>query len=116
MKKKIIGIVLTFFVVVSTLLTIFAFRITPVTLKRDTFVYEYGTFNLIKRWNKKGIPSEGSEIKEKVSKTEGIKETEGKLYYELSWEFIEEMAKRMANNKSNKYPLFNWKKNINLIS
>ena len=43
MKKKIIGIVLTFFVVVSTLLTIFAFRITPVTLKRDTFVYEYGT-------------------------------------------------------------------------
>ena len=44
----------------------------------------------------------------------GIKETEGKLYYELSWEFIEEMAKRMANNKSNKYPLFNWKKNINV--
>ena len=43
MKKKIIGIVLIFFVVVSTLLTIFAFRITPVTLKRDTFVYEYGT-------------------------------------------------------------------------
>lgn len=43
MKKKIIGIVFTFFVVVSTLLTIFAFRITPVTLKRDTFVYEYGT-------------------------------------------------------------------------
>lgn len=44
----------------------------------------------------------------------GIKETEGKLYYELSWEFIEEMAKRMANNKSNKYPLFNWKKNIDV--
>ena len=43
MKKKIIGIVLTFFIVVSTLLTVFAFRITPVTLKRDTFVYEYGT-------------------------------------------------------------------------
>ena len=49
MKKKIIGIVLTFFVVVSTLLTIFAFRITPVTLKRDTFVYEYGTPFLIIR-------------------------------------------------------------------
>lgn len=42
----------------------------------------------------------------------GKKETEGKLFYELSWEFIEEMAKRMANNKSDKYPLFNWKKNI----
>ncbi len=43
-------------------------------------------------------------------KAEGIKETEGKLHYELSWEFIEEMAKRMANNKSDKYPLYNWKK------
>ena len=46
--------------------------------------------------------------------TEGIKETEGKLYYELSWEFIEEMAKRMSNNKSDKYPRFNWKKNIDV--
>lgn len=45
---------------------------------------------------------------------EGIKETKGKLYYELSWEFVEEMAKRMANNKSDKYPLYNWKKNIDI--
>lgn len=44
----------------------------------------------------------------------GIKETDGKLYYELSWEFIEEMAKRMANNKSDKYPLYNWKKSISV--
>ena len=43
---------------------------------------------------------------------QGKKENEGKLHYELSWEFIEEMAKRMANNKSDKYPLYNWKKNI----
>lgn len=42
-------------------------------------------------------------------KIQGKKEVEGKLYYELSWEFIEEMAKRMANNKGDKYPLFNWK-------
>ena len=45
---------------------------------------------------------------------EGKKENNGKLYYELSWEFIEEMAKRMANNKSDKYPLYNWKKNIDI--
>lgn len=45
---------------------------------------------------------------------EGKKESDGKLYYELSWEFIEEMAKRMANNKSDKYPLYNWKKNIDV--
>lgn len=44
----------------------------------------------------------------------GKKENDGKLYYELSWEFIEEIAKRMANNKSDKYPLYNWKKNINI--
>jgi len=44
----------------------------------------------------------------------GKKETEGKLHYELSWEFIEEMAKRMANNKSDKYPLYNWKKHIDV--
>lgn len=47
-------------------------------------------------------------------KDNGIKESEGKLYYELSWEFIEQMAKRMSNNKSDKYPLYNWKKNINV--
>lgn len=44
----------------------------------------------------------------------GKKEKEGKLHYELSWEFIEEMAKRMANNKSDKYPLYNWKQKINV--
>lgn len=43
MKKKIIGVVLTFFIVINTLLTIFALKITPVTLKRNIFVYEYGT-------------------------------------------------------------------------
>ena len=40
MKKKIISVVLGFFVVVSTLFTILALNITPVTLKRDIFEYE----------------------------------------------------------------------------
>jgi hypothetical protein len=53
-------------------------------------------------------------IGEKENTKEGIKETERKLHYELSWEFIEEMAKRMANNKSDKYPLYNWKKSIDV--
>jgi len=44
----------------------------------------------------------------------GKKETEGKLNYEISWRFIEEMAKRMQNNKGNKYPAYNWKKPINI--
>lgn len=38
------------------------------------------------------------------------KETEGKLFYELDWEFITQMAERMASNKKeSKYQLFNWK-------
>ena len=44
----------------------------------------------------------------------GIKENNGKLFYELDWEFIEMMAKRMAENKGDKYPRFNWKNEIEL--
>ncbi len=54
------------------------------------------------------------------SKKEGIgvkqnqiayKETEGKLFYELDWGFITQMAERMASNKKeSKYALWNWKK------
>ena len=41
---------------------------------------------------------------------EAFKETEGKLFYELDWAFVTEMAQRMASNKKNsKYSLFNWK-------
>lgn len=40
----------------------------------------------------------------------GKKESDGKLYYEISWEFLEEIAKRMANNKKEKYDIYNWKK------
>ena len=46
-----------------------------------------------------------------VINKEPYKETEGKLYYELSWEFIEEMAKRMQYHKNGKYELYNWKNN-----
>lgn len=39
------------------------------------------------------------------------KETEGKLFYELDWGFITQMAERMATNKKeSKYSLWNWKK------
>ena len=39
------------------------------------------------------------------------KETEGKLFYELDWGFITQMAERMASNKKeSKYALWNWKK------
>jgi hypothetical protein len=41
----------------------------------------------------------------------GIKESSGKLSFELDWDFIEGMAKRMSKNKG-KYPPYNWKKPI----
>jgi len=42
---------------------------------------------------------------------EAYKETEGKLFYELDWSFITQMAERMASNKKeSKYNLWNWKK------
>lgn len=44
----------------------------------------------------------------------GIKESEGKLFYEIDWEFIESMAVRMAENKGDKYPRFNWKSEIDI--
>lgn len=40
---------------------------------------------------------------------EGKKESEGKLTYELDFEFITAMAKRMSHNKS-KYEPYNWMK------
>ncbi len=44
----------------------------------------------------------------------GIKETKDKLFYELDWSFIELMAKRMSDNKGEKYPKFNWHKPIDI--
>lgn len=44
----------------------------------------------------------------------GIKESEEKLRYELDWEFVQAMAKRMGKNKS-KYPRDNWKKPIDIV-
>ena len=42
---------------------------------------------------------------------EAYKETEGKLFYELDWSFITQMAERMTSNKKEgKYSLWNWKK------
>lgn len=44
---------------------------------------------------------------------EGIKEEIGKLEYEIDWEFVEGIAKRMSLNKG-KYPPYNWKNSIDV--
>ena len=43
----------------------------------------------------------------------GVKETKGKLQYELDWNFIQSIAERMAKNKD-KYPPYNWQKEMNV--
>lgn len=43
MKNRIIMVVLAFFVLVNIILIVCAFNITPLTIKRDTFIYEYGS-------------------------------------------------------------------------
>ena len=40
---------------------------------------------------------------------QGVKETEGKLNYELDWGFIQQMAERMNQNKG-KYKPYNWRR------
>ena len=50
---------------------------------------------------------------DKYCQKEGIKETEGKLNYELDFEFITQMAERMSANKG-KYKPYNWKKQHNI--
>ena len=39
----------------------------------------------------------------------GVKESDGKLNYELDWEFIQQISKRMSQNKG-KYEPYNWTK------
>ena len=47
--------------------------------------------------------------KETMEYLQGVKETEGKLNYELDWGFIQQMAERMNQNKG-KYKPYNWKR------
>lgn len=49
-------------------------------------------------------------ISEITESEEGIKESDNKLFYELDFGFITQMAERMES--SDKYPVFNWKKSM----
>jgi hypothetical protein len=49
----------------------------------------------------------------KMTNDKGIKESEGKLNYELDFEFISQMAEKMSLNKA-KYEPYNWKKPIDI--
>lgn len=45
--------------------------------------------------------------------TTGVKQTEGKLIYEIDFGFIKQLAERMSQNKG-KYEPWNWKKPIDI--
>ena len=49
----------------------------------------------------------------KLKEKTAYKETNGKLFYELDFEFITQMAERMASNKG-KYEPYNWQKLDNI--
>lgn len=48
-----------------------------------------------------------------LASVQGTKEEDGKLNYELDWEFVKNMAERMAMNKG-KYEPYNWQKPLNI--
>jgi len=64
-------------------------------------------------WNAPTVTTEQEEVI--VSKINGKKESDNKLSYELDWNFIEAMAKRMEQNKD-KYPPYNRKKPMDIES
>lgn len=74
------------------------------------YVDEY-TFSIVK------IPIKGSNYKvinaqdfsDEINKP--IKDSHGKLFYELDWRFIQQIAERLSDSKG-KYPLYNWKKKM----
>ena len=68
----------------------------------DILVEKVKEFEKIKAQN-------NMELKEETA----YKETEGKLFYELDFEFITQMAERMASNKG-KYEPYNWQKLDNI--
>ena len=70
----------------------------------DILVEKVKEFEKIKAQN-------NMELKEETETA--YKETEGKLFYELDFEFITQMAERMASNKG-KYEPYNWQKLDNI--
>ena len=60
-------------------------------------------------WHRKEVITEHK----KYNNNEGVKETTGKLNYELDFNFIESIAARMAKNKD-KYEPYNWQKPIDI--
>ena len=70
----------------------------------DILVEKVKEFEKIKAQN-------NMELKEETETA--YKETEGKLFYELDFEFIKQMAERMASNKG-KYKPYNWQKLDNI--
>ena len=49
----------------------------------------------------------------KLVEEQGYKESNDKLEYELDWDFIKQVAERMATNKG-KYSAYNWKKSMDI--
>ena len=81
------------------------YEIFNIDLKRIIVVNDYGiSINFL---------SLDDTFKLKEETETAYKETKGKLHYELDFEFITQMAERMASNKG-KYEPYNWQKLDNI--
>lgn len=49
-----------------------------------------------------------------IPKEKSTKQTEGKLFWEMNWDYLQGVAQRMQANKGDKYEKFAWKKGVNV--
>jgi hypothetical protein len=82
----------------------------PTTLNQTQFYYPPTPEETLEQFKEALRKLEDKkEMQQKSKNNEGVKETEGKLNYELDWDFIQQMAERMSQNKG-KYEPYNWAK------
>ena len=80
--------------------------------KEEEYIGSGGTVEECKKLIDENI-LENLELNENLKEETAYKETNGKLFYELDFGFITQMAERMASNKG-KYEPYNWQKLDNI--
>ena len=89
------------------------FRTVEETERQGEFTTMEEMVSAVHKKEKEGFNSSDHYLADEIGyfKQCGKKETKGKIFYELDFEFIKQMAERMQSNKDNsKYELWNWKK------
>ena len=88
----------------------------PDDLETDNLTMAFNWYNTEEGsdyWNQWHVKKTVKEKPEHYDNSNGIKESDGKLMYELDFNFIESMSLRMAKNKG-KYEPYNWQRPIDI--